>query len=85
VRDGRFALHGLDADVEFPVFFLEPERKLGATVRFSGKSTSPAPFEATNKRLDETQEHVAMANTKIDKANLGMIVGPGIDLTGRFN
>ena len=38
VRDGRFTLHGLDADVEVPVFFLEPERKLGATVRFSGRS-----------------------------------------------
>ncbi len=43
VRDGRFTLHGLDADVEVPVFFLEPERKLGATVRFSGKSASGGP------------------------------------------
>ena len=34
---------GLDADVEVPVFFLEPERKLGATVRFSGKSASGGP------------------------------------------
>ncbi len=43
VRDGRFTLHGLEADVEVPVFFLEPERKLGATVRFSGKSASGGP------------------------------------------
>ncbi len=43
VRDGRFALHGLDADVEVPVFFLEPERKLGATARFSGRSASGGP------------------------------------------
>ena len=43
VRDGRFALHGLEADVEVPAFFLEPERKLGATVRFSGRSASGGP------------------------------------------
>ena len=43
VRDGRFTLHGLDGDVEVPVFFLEPDRKLGATVRFSGKSASGVP------------------------------------------
>ncbi len=43
VRDGRFTLHGLDAGVEVPVFFLEPERKLGATVRFSGKSATGGP------------------------------------------
>ena len=29
--------------VEVPVFFLEPERKLGATVRFSGRSASGGP------------------------------------------
>jgi protocatechuate 3,4-dioxygenase beta subunit len=43
VYDGRFALHGLDADVEVPVFFLEPERKLGATVRFTGRSATGGP------------------------------------------
>jgi hypothetical protein len=44
LRDGRFTLHGLDADVEVPVFFLEPGRKLGATVRFSGRSGSGGPI-----------------------------------------
>ncbi len=43
VYDGRFTLHGLDANVEVPVFFLSPERKLGATVRFSGRSGSGGP------------------------------------------
>jgi hypothetical protein len=38
-RDGRFTLHGLDPadNAEVPVFFLEPDRKLGATARFSAK------------------------------------------------
>jgi beta-lactamase regulating signal transducer with metallopeptidase domain len=40
VRDGRFVLHGLDPNpaVEVPAFFLDPERKLGAIARFSGRS-----------------------------------------------
>jgi hypothetical protein len=37
-RDGRFELHGLDPDGEVPVHFLDPERRLGATAVFSGKS-----------------------------------------------
>jgi hypothetical protein len=38
VREGRFALHGLDPDVETPVHFFDPVRKLGATVNLSGKA-----------------------------------------------
>ena len=33
-----FEVHGLDPDAETPVHFLEPNRKLGATVILSGKS-----------------------------------------------
>ena len=39
-----FELHGLDPDSEIPVSFLEPKRKLGATVRFSGKSAGGEPI-----------------------------------------
>jgi RNA polymerase sigma factor (sigma-70 family) len=39
-QDGRFEIHGLDPDVEVPVYFLEPKRKLGATAYLSGKSAS---------------------------------------------
>jgi hypothetical protein len=44
VRNGRFELHGLATDAEIPVFFLEPKRKLGATVNLSGKSGSHGPI-----------------------------------------
>ena len=38
VRDGRFAIcTGSIPTSEVPVYFLEPERKLGATARFSGQ------------------------------------------------
>ena len=43
-RNGQFELHGLDPDSEVPVSFLEPKRKLGATVRFSGKSAGGEPI-----------------------------------------
>jgi hypothetical protein len=38
VRNGRFELHGLDPDVETPVYFIDPKHKLGAIVNLSGKS-----------------------------------------------
>jgi RNA polymerase sigma factor (sigma-70 family) len=43
-RNGQFELHGLDPDSEVAVSFLEPKRKLGATVRFSAKSAVGAPI-----------------------------------------
>ena len=45
LRDGRFVLHGLDAGsaVEVPAYFIEPERELGAIVRFSGRSLAEGP------------------------------------------
>jgi RNA polymerase sigma factor (sigma-70 family) len=43
VRDGRFVLFGLDPDAEVPAYFFEPEKKLGATVRLSGRSSVDGP------------------------------------------
>ena len=40
VRFGRFELHGLDAETVVPVFFLDPEHKVGATLHVSGKSAA---------------------------------------------
>jgi protocatechuate 3,4-dioxygenase beta subunit len=37
-REGQFELHGLDPEVEVPVYFIDPARKLGAFVKLSGKS-----------------------------------------------
>ncbi len=41
---GRFDVHGLDADTDLPVYFLEPKRKLGATAHLSGKSVTGGPI-----------------------------------------
>jgi protocatechuate 3,4-dioxygenase beta subunit len=43
VKSGRFEVHGLDPETEVPIHFLEPKLKLGATVRFSGKSAIGGP------------------------------------------
>ena len=44
VRNGHFELHGLDPNVEVPVFFLEPKNKLGAMVSLTGKSAAGGPI-----------------------------------------
>ena len=42
-RNGLFEIHGLDNDAETPVLFFDPQRKLGATVSFSGRMASLDP------------------------------------------
>ena len=46
-HDGRFELHGLDPNAEVLVSFLEPKRKLGATVH--------APGQIGSRRTDHRQ------------------------------
>ncbi len=41
VRGSRFQLSGLSEGVEYPVHFLDPKRKLGATAMISTKNPSP--------------------------------------------
>ena len=43
-RNGQFELRGLDPGSDVSVSFLEPKLKLGATVRFSGKSSGGEPI-----------------------------------------
>jgi RNA polymerase sigma factor (sigma-70 family) len=40
---GHFEVHGLDPDTEVPVHFLQPDLKLGATVRLTGKMSAGGP------------------------------------------
>ncbi len=42
-RHGHFEVHGLDPETEVPVHFLQPDRKLGATARLSGKMAAQGP------------------------------------------
>ena len=44
LRNGHFEVRGLAPDAEVPVYFLEPERKLGAVVTLSVKSPAAGPI-----------------------------------------
>jgi hypothetical protein len=44
-RDGHFEVHGLAPDASVAVHFLDPQRKLGATAVFSGKSAAAGLFD----------------------------------------
>ncbi len=43
LSSGRFEIRGLAPDTDVPVYFLEPERKLGATVNLSARSAAGGP------------------------------------------
>jgi protocatechuate 3,4-dioxygenase beta subunit len=43
-REGHFELHGVDPEEQVPVFFIDPERSLGATVNVSGRSVANGPI-----------------------------------------
>lgn len=43
VSNGRFAIGGLAPDAAVPVYFLEPERKLGAVVKLCARSMATGP------------------------------------------
>ena len=44
LSNGRFEIGGLAPDAEVPVYFLEPQRKLGAVVNLSVKSAAAGPI-----------------------------------------
>jgi beta-lactamase regulating signal transducer with metallopeptidase domain len=85
LRDGRFILHGLDPNSadEVPAFFLEPERKLGATVRFSGRSADNGPVTVrlepcgTAKLRLVTSDGKPLDRYTVLRSLVSMVVAPG--------
>jgi RNA polymerase sigma factor (sigma-70 family) len=81
-RNGRFELHGLDPDSEVPVSFFEPNRKLGATVRISGKRAGGAPFGVNLERCATATARLVGPGGKPlagfqNPALISMVVTPG--------
>ena len=64
VKSGRFEVHGLDPDVEVPVYFLDPHRKLGATADFSGKSAAGGPVTIRLQPCGTAQARLVDASGK---------------------
>jgi hypothetical protein len=87
-RNGRFELHGLDPDSAVPIHFLEPKRKLGATVQLSGKSAADGQMlvrlqpcaTAQARMVDPNGQPVAGYK---DQYLILMIVAPGVDPRSR--
>ncbi len=82
VSNGRFAIRGLAADAEVPVYFLEPERKLGAAVNLSVKSAAGGPVtvrlepcgSARGSLVDSDGNPIARP---VRELSITMIVTPG--------
>jgi hypothetical protein len=81
-RYGQFELHGLDTDSDVPVCFFEPRRKLGATIRFSGKSAGGKPIAVKLEPCATASANLVGADGKpraefTSRALISMIVTPG--------
>jgi hypothetical protein len=82
VSNGAFAIHGFAPDAEVPVYFLEPERKLGAVVNLSVKSAAGGPVtvrlepcgSARAWLVDSDGKPVAKPERKL---SITMVVTPG--------
>jgi hypothetical protein len=82
LRNGRFEIRGLGPGAEVPVYFLEPERKLGAVVNLSAKSVAGGPItvrlepcgSARAWLVDPAGKPVAKPERKLE---IKMVVTPG--------
>jgi beta-lactamase regulating signal transducer with metallopeptidase domain len=87
-RDGHFALHGLEPDAEVAAYFLDPERKLGATARLSGRSGANGPITVRLETCGTARARLVGPDGKsIDRDPAGrlasMVVTPGPPSSGQ--
>ena len=64
VREGRFELHGLAPDSEVPVYFLDSQHQLGATIRLSGKLAKDGPLTVRLARCGAVQARLVSSAGK---------------------
>src|SRR5262249_9818276 len=83
IADGWFALHGCDPGKTYPVFFLEPEHRWGASVLLAGKQARKGPVTV---RLNACGKAVArfvdpqgkpLKNYPMKEFSLRIVVTPG--------
>jgi hypothetical protein len=82
LQNGRFEIRGLAPSAEVPVYFVEPERKLGAVVNLSVKSVAGGPIivrlepcgSARAWLVDPDGKPVAKPERKLE---IKMVVTPG--------
>ena len=85
---GRFDLHGLDPEIELPVCFLPPKRRLGAVIRLAGKSASGQlvtvrlePCGAAKARLVDTHGRPVAGYRHM--ALIRLVITPGPERVSR--
>ena len=81
-RNGQFEIHGLDPATEVPVSFLEPNRKLGATVRVSGEQATGEPIVVKLEPCGAASARLVGPDAKplhdfTPRAPIMMVVTPG--------
>ena len=82
VSNGAFAIRGLAVDDEVPVYFLEPERKLGAVVNLSVKSAAGGPVTVRLEPCGSARAWLVDPDGKpvtkpVRKLVITMVVTPG--------
>ena len=82
VRNGRFEIRGLAPDAEVPVYFLEPERKLGAVVNLSAKSAAGGPVTVRLEPCGSARAWLVDPDGKpvakpVRELSITMVVTPG--------
>jgi hypothetical protein len=82
VHNGRFELRGLDPDSEVPVYFLDPNQRLGAVVILSGKSAGSTPVNVRLERCGAAVVRFVDSGGKpvtgrLPNGTVEMVVTPG--------
>jgi protocatechuate 3,4-dioxygenase beta subunit len=90
VSNGAFAIRGLALDAEVPVYFLEPERKLGAVVNLSIKSAAGGPITVRLEPCGAARAWLVDPDSKpvakpVRNLIITMVVTPGPASNNRSN
>jgi hypothetical protein len=90
LRNGRFEIRGLAPGADVPVYFLEPERKLGAVVNLSAKSMASGPYTVRLEPCGSARAWLIDPDGKpvakpVRGLNIRMVVTPGSAMNAHPN
>jgi len=85
VKSGGFQAHASTLKAEVPVYFLDPNRKVGATANFSGKSAAGGPVTVRLQPCGNAKARLVDASGKpiaaiVARTVINMVVAPSNSL-----
>jgi beta-lactamase regulating signal transducer with metallopeptidase domain len=86
VLGGSFQIHGLGPQAKTPVYFLDSEHELGATIQLSGEAAGNEPLTVRLERCGTAKARLVDSSAKPVKGQsvpISLIVTPGINLGAR--